>query len=428
MRTALRLVLTLTCASFVSAGCDSGSAGDDGTDDMRQEPELGDTPLPACDAAVFTYEQIVAESALPNPDVDYVITLYRGEDPDFSGESPTAGGSALQRWVREVGARLGRVSDGVLWDDAEIESALADATLAADAGDGEALHRALVEVGSAIRRVASLDMRARIAGVADALPDPARDPALLHAEWDTAYCVWSGFLLPEAKRIDADPVAGDPVWETEITDAFEAGHDGIEGDEEAWASDEWATKPAKQIIEKSSFAVAHRSLLDYARTAKQGSDTVAAHMALGDLWLLEDRLRERNTPGMEEIRTMLEGETATIDAEFIEVEMDIAFVKRARKYCDEALVDATSGTPGGLKGAWEGTIYTRVVLPQMQRALQSEGFDATSYMQTWADFRAAVESDDIPALQSASAELVDWNCRFQAALGIESCNADQDEL
>src|SRR5688572_26553414 len=111
---------------LAACGChDAGSDEDAGeTGDDPGEPELGDTPLPSCEAAMFGYEQFVAEVALPEPDIDYLVELYRGEPPDLSGESPTPGGTALQRWVREVGARLGRVELGVLVDDAAIEAAL----------------------------------------------------------------------------------------------------------------------------------------------------------------------------------------------------------------------------------------------------------------------------------------------------------------
>src|SRR5687768_11527640 len=110
---------------LLACGCHDAGSDDAGeTGEQQGEPELGDTPLPSCEAAMFGYEQFVAEAALPEPDIDYILELYRGDPPDLSGESPTPGGTSLQRWVREVGARLGRVELGVLVDDAAIEAAL----------------------------------------------------------------------------------------------------------------------------------------------------------------------------------------------------------------------------------------------------------------------------------------------------------------
>jgi hypothetical protein len=388
---------------------------DEPGDDGLAEPALGDTPLPSCEAAMFSLAQIEAELSLPEPDLDYVVELYRGQPPDLSGESPQPGGTALQRWVREVGARLGRVEAGVLQDDAAIEQALDAAALA----DGEARKLALLDVLATLRVIALLDVRARLAGVVDALPDPQRDPSLHHAEWDAAWCVWDGTFHELALA------AGDD-WEPLIVAAFASGSAGISGPEQTWAPDEFATKPAKQIIEKGSFGLAQRNLLSLAEQARAG-DVFAAREALGVFALLEDRIRDRNTPAVELIRMMLAADPAAIDPEVIEQELAVAFVKRARKYCDEALLAESIGTPDGIKGVEEGIIYTRIVLPVMTELLGEQGFDAEAYMQDWTDYRAAVLADDGGRASELSENLVSWNCELQGALGIAECTDSADE-
>lgn len=426
----LRILLSLrrsalaACLAVSALACtdEGGEADDEGAVD-EVAPELGDTPLPACDAALFAHEQLLAELALPEPDVEYIAQLYRGEDTDLSGESPIPGGSPLQRWVREVDARLGRVEGGLLVDDAAIEGAI---DLAPMIDDVDERRRLLLTIRDVLRLVASLDVRARLATVADQLPDPQRDPALTFAEWDTAWCYWGGVLRPLAAEAGSEPALVDSLgsWETIIVDAFGSGHAGILGPEQAWAPDEYATKASKQIIEKTTFTTIHRVLLARA-SAAQGGDQAAADEALGLLRVLEDRILGRNSPAVPAIVAMLEGELASIDPAWIEAELAVAFVKRARKYCDEAVVAGTLGTPDGVKGAWEGIVYTAVVLPIMEQRLP--GFDAAAHMQLWLDYLAAVEAEDGGAAVALTQELVAVNCATQAELGIAACTASEDE-
>jgi hypothetical protein len=408
-----------------SLGCTEPSSDDDdetgeATEGETEEPELGDTPLPSCEAAMFSFEQVAAELMLPEPDLDYVVELYRGAPPDLSGESPTPGGTALQRWVREVGARLGRVEAGVLTDDAAIEAALDLA--ASETGDVRKL--ALLDVLGVLRNVALLDVRARLAEVADVLPDPQRDPSLLHAQWDQSWCVWDGVLAPLADEVEG---AGAEAWSTTIVEAFASGYAGIIGPEQPWAPDEFATKPAKQIIEKGSFGVVERSLILRAQRARDEADPLLAREALGLFALLEDRVRDRNTPAIELIQTMLAGPPEAIDPAVIRTEIAVAFVKRARKYCDEALLADALGSAEAVKGVEEGVIYTRIILPEMTERLAGEGFDPDAYLGTWDDYRAAVLTDDPAAASAASEELIGWNCSMQAALGIAACTDSIDE-
>jgi len=414
------LSLALGLAALACTG-EADEVGGDETGGDETEATLGDTPLPSCEAATFIYEQIVAELQLPSPDPAYVAELYRGQPLDTSGESPSAGGSALQRWVREVDARLGRVEAGVLLDDAAIEAAL---TTAADAPDAAQVRLALIDLIATLRLVASYDLRARLADVSEVVPDPERDPALLRAEWDHAWCTWSGVLQPLASEADA---ATGEDWEALIVTGFEDGYAGITGPEQPWAPDEFATKSAKQIVEKANFGVVHRMVLARASEAAASADVERAREALGLFTLLEDRVRERNTPAVELIATMLAGEPAAIDAQQIETELAVAFVKRARKYCDEAVQSGVLGTPDGVKGAWEGIIYTRVVLPVMSERLADQGFDAAAYLDDWNAYLDAIEADDPDAAIALSEGLVMWNCAVQDALGIAACTSSADE-
>lgn len=411
-------LLPLACMLAWLSACTEPNTADEGGDETgasEDEPALGDTPLPSCEAAMFSYAQLEAELRLPSPDVDYIVELYRGQPPDFTGESPLPGGTALQRFVREVDARLGRVDNAALIDDGAIEQAL-EAALATS-GDDQKL--ALIDVLASLRTVALLDVRARLAGVADALPDPLRDPSLHHAEWDMAWCVWDGAFHELA-------LAASDNWEPLIVDAFESGSAGIIGPEARWAPDEFAVKPAKQIIEKGSFGVVARNLLLLAEQAS-GGDAFAAREALGLFAMLEDRVAGRNTPAIEIIMTMLSGDPAAIDPSVIEEALAIAFVKRARKYCDEALLAESIGTADGVKGVHEGILYTQIILPLMNERLADQGFDGDAYMQTWTDYLDAVTTDDADPAIDASETLLMWNCAFQTELGIAECTDSTDE-
>jgi hypothetical protein len=82
------------------------------------------------------------------------------------------------------------------------------------------------------------------------------------------------------------------------------------------------------------------------------------------------------------------------------------------------------GTPEGHTGANEGSTYSKLVEPFM---LELDGFDAAAYRSTWEAWITAIVEDDLPAGEAASAELVNWNCQYQAALGIAECTFDIDE-
>ena len=83
------------------------------------------------------------------------------------------------------------------------------------------------------------------------------------------------------------------------------------------------------------------------------------------------------------------------------------------------------GTAEGVKGAYEGLVYTRVLLPGMQDLL--EGVDSEGELATWRQFIEAIDLDDPTTATQLSQELVARNCAYQAALGIAECTATADE-
>ncbi|MCA9656825.1 MAG: hypothetical protein KC486_00640, partial [Myxococcales bacterium] len=201
------------------------------------------------------------------------------------------------------------------------------------------------------------------------------------------------------------------------------GHKAIDGEPPAAHIDDWVVPPAKQRIEKTLFRALHRLVL--AEAAAGAEDPAAARRALEHFQGLEDRLEGRNTPGIAVIEAML-GEPATIDAAELRRQLAIAFAKRTRKYCDEAVETGELGVPTGYKGAVEGRTYQSLITPDMAANLGAD-FDAVAYVGAWDDYVAAVESGDAEAAASLSATLVEWNCAYQTHLGIAACTSSDDE-
>ncbi len=407
-RLATFVLTVIACAPADDDG-DAGTGGDDA------KPELGDTPLPECEGFVFALQQLESELVLPTPSAEFVRTQYVGTGIAGDEETPQGNATPLQRFVRAADAELGRVEDGVLIDDAAI---LADI----EAGDPVALTDALWR----IRTVVSLQVRARLFAVAEAQPEVDRDPALLYALWDEGYCLWDGALRPLAAQADAlpDAPAYDGSWEDDMAAAFVDGHAGIESEEASYAVDPWVVKPEKQIAEKSTFALAERLAVSFARAARDGGDARQAAAARGAVRILEDRLLGRNTPAIASLDEMLTGDPALIDPDVVQREIAIAFVKRARKYADEAVALGVTGTADGLKGCYEGIIYTHAVLPLWVKLVP--GTDPGAILSTWDAYKTAVTDDDIATANARSQELVAGNCALQAALGIPACTATDD--
>ncbi|MFY0536256.1 hypothetical protein [Nannocystis pusilla] len=146
---------------------------------------------------------------------------------------------------------------------------------------------------------------------------------------------------------------------------------------------------------------------------------------------LRDRLKDRNTPGIAVVDKALTAAPGKVDADTIEREIALALVKRARKYCDEALTPAAKGPLGSaaaMATAAEGVAYTRVVLPDMSEKLKDQGFDAAAHLQAWQGYGEAVAEGDADEAKRLSAELVQWNCAYQRALAIRECTSSADEV
>jgi hypothetical protein len=73
-------------------------------------------------------------------------------------------------------------------------------------------------------------------------------------------------------------------------------------------------------------------------------------------------------------------------------------------------------------------IYTRLNLPGMRATLSDKGFDADAYFQDWEAYLDAVEKGDAALAGEISPRLVEWNCAYQAQLGIAECTASANEL
>ncbi|PRP95168.1 hypothetical protein [Enhygromyxa salina] len=319
-------------------------------------------------------------------------------------------------WVAQADRNLARVSEDQPRDRALIEEVLAAMAAHEQAARGVDL----VTITAQLRALALLEMRRLLGEVAD---DRVRGAEAV-AAWDEAYCIWTGALRPLAARADALPgnAAGREPWETSIAAAFAAGHEQLVGPTEL--ADATAVKAAKQQIEKGMYAVAYQLII----TQAASRSAAGASEALGLIDALEDRLADRNGPGLARMRRMLNGPTEQIDAKQIERDLAVAFAKRARKYCDKAVVSAELGTSQAVAETWEGVIYTRVILSSMADALTSTGFDAAAHAVDWEDYLEAVETGDAELAAEISVRLVEWNCAYQRHLGVAECTSSANEL
>jgi hypothetical protein len=257
----------------------------------------------------------------------------------------------------------------------------------------------------------------------------SKDAGERAAAWTEARCVWSqhlrhlGVPLVERAATSETEAARDDATVLEVVDlAFTAGAAAVTAD----PIDDRALLPARQTVEKSWYRLVHRELAHHAALARKNDDPLAARRALGLFEMLRDRMPDKNTPGVAVVTAMLSGPAAGIDPAAVLREVDVALVKRARKYCSEAVDAKFVGTAAGLASVAEGAAYTRVLMPGL---LRLPGFDATAHMAAWQAFSEAVGASESPdELRRLSDELVHWNCAYQQALGIRECTATADEV
>lgn len=377
-------------------GTDGGSSGGETTGGAAK-PDLGATPNVLCEASMVLFQTIIDENGEATPDATVIREAYLGTDDS---------GTALQDFVRLYGAWLGRVENAVLLDDQAILTALEDTPTAEE----------LIDVETTIYQVVSGLIRERTGDVSAALPDVDRDPAILYAEWDDAYCYWDAVVRPLAQEADAEGIDTYLGSEEEIDAGFVRGHDGIEG-EQPWAPDELEVPPAKQMVEKSTFRMWDRLIDKYAAAAEAGDDALAARRALGYFRVIEDRFSGKNTCGAEVIETMLTGDPAGIVAADIEDELNITWAKRTRRYTSHAIDDETVGTAEGYKGGIEGRTYVKTMVYEM-------GINVDDHMMVWDDWSTSILDDDFVAAQTASTSLTNAVCAYHTALGLPDCTTD----
>lgn len=338
-----------------------------------------------------------AQDPLCNPAASLARVLHHPGAPIAYADTP------LQAWVRASDAELGRK------DDPAIVAALQEGPPASPVA------------AAAIEAALAQWMRNKLKLAAEGKEGRA-------AAWYAAQCAWEVALRPLAEAVPEgarDPA--DAGVAEEIDRAFMAGAEAFEGDPAAL---DRVVLPARQAIEKSWYRVAHRLLLHLAGEARRAGDAALARRALGVFDMLRDRMPEKNTPGISVITAMLAGDPAKIDAEVLERELAVALVKRARKYCSEAVDPALGkplGTPTALATVAEGLTYTRLLLPDMAEKLRGEGFDPAAHLQSWQAYQEAVAEADADEAKKLSEDLVQWNCAYQRALKIRECTSSVDE-
>ena len=311
--------------------------------------------------------------------------------------------TALQDLVKRSDAATARQ------DDASISAALAGPGTDAAVAAQYAIHGAIGQW-----------MRQNLKVAAE-----SKDPAERATAWTEARCAWSKHLrhlgLPRVQRATAPATeaARDDATVLEVVDLAFA---SVSTD----PIDDRALLPVRQTIEKSWYRLVHRELAHHATLARTHNDALAARRALGLFEMLRDRMPDKNTPGIEIVTAMLSGPAASIDPAAVMREVDVALVKRARKYCSEAVDAKFVGTAAGLASVAEGAAYTRVLMPGLRKL---PAFDATAHMAAWQAFSEAVGASESPdELRRLSDELVHWNCVYQRSLGIRECTATADEV
>lgn len=309
-------------------------------------------------------------------------------------------GTPLQAWIVAGDAELGRADDAAI-----------SAALAATGPSARATAKGLVEAA------VSQWFRARLKQAAEGKDDRA-------GAWAAARCAWDLALRPLA--LDPAVEAGDPGLAGLVDATFAAGAAADPADPDA------AFLPRHETIEKSWFRVEHRRLLRAAADARASGDAVAAARALVIFEALRDRLKDRNTPGIDlVIAELKKPDPKTIDPDRIERELAVAIVKRANKYCTEAVDPAagkTLGTPAAAATAAEGLAYTEILLPDMVEKLADQRFDRAAHVEAWQAFAHAIDEKDADEAKRLSAELLQWNCAYQRALGLRECTASADEV
>jgi riboflavin biosynthesis pyrimidine reductase len=411
----MRAPLVLACVLASLVACQPSTSTGDGGE--KTSPTTNDPAVkPPVEPAV--------EDAMPVPPackhslaaLDELDRMRASEAAIDVGAVTKLVGADTLAWLREADVALGRMTENNPDDVALLEQVLAGLP----ARDAVGVRSDLALISTQLRGVAFLELRRLLGDVAEARLRGAE----AIAAWDRASCLWEAGLRKLAARAEALPVHGGEGWEASIEEAFDEGRAAIAPAEAGDVASAIVVKASKQQIEKGLYVVAHRLILADA----QAQTAADASEALGLIDALEDRLADRNGPGLQRIRRQLAGDPAKIDAAAIERDLAIAFSKRARKYCDKAVVGNELATPTAVAETWEGVIYTRLILPGMRAALSSKGFDADAHLEDWERYLDAVEAGDAALAAEISPRLIEWNCAYQAQLGIAECTSSGNEL
>ncbi|MCA9697841.1 MAG: hypothetical protein KC431_09985, partial [Myxococcales bacterium] len=217
---------------------------------------LGDTASPQCRAVMKRLSELEAiRAATPVPDAE-IAKQVRSIWEDADG-----GGFSIRAWMVETDAGLGRTPERTDGTDVAMVGQALEHMAVADEESTRA--RTLVDMITRVRLVAFLEARRLLTAASDAEPTPkpdeAREPATLTRQWDEAWCLWSGAIRPLAASVDASPRGGE-AWEQTIVTAFEEGRAGIHG----LSHDPLVTRPNRQIIEKGTYALVARMVLERA--------------------------------------------------------------------------------------------------------------------------------------------------------------------
>lgn len=359
-------------------------------------PAPASTADPACAAAIPYFNAIRSAAAQPQPDLSNLRTAYVG--------------TALQTLVKAGDAESGRS------DDLALVAALAP---------GDDAQTAAVKFEYLLHGALSQRLRHNLeVAVED------KDPAKRVAAWSAARCAWEQDLRPLALALQArsaelssETGRDDATIAADIDAGFTAGAAALKAE----PLDERVLKPGHETLEKTWFRVIYRELMATTAKARQDGDALAAARARGLFPLIRDRLQDRNTPGIAVVEAQLAGDPKQLDPAVVQREIDVALVKRARKYCSHTLDARLTGVEA-LTSATEGLAYTRILLPGMRAAIHDPAFDPAAHVASWQHFAEAAEQGDDPEeLKKLSAELVQWNCAYQQTLGIRECTATVDE-
>ncbi len=245
--------------------------------------------------------------------------------------------------------------------------------------------------------------------------------------WEDAACLWDLALVELARQIPQTP--DDAAIAEEVARAFADGRSGS-GDQNDVDALNLAVLPARQRIEKRLYRVLHRTIVAAVQAAHTGPEPARAHelqRARRVLGYLADRIETKNTPGLVYLHQSFE-RLPPPTHEQVRHELNIAFAKRTRKYCSDAVDHPERTLALRLASAAEGATYMRVILPDMAQLLEEDGFDVDAYQDTWERFEQELAANPEADFTTIRDELVRWNCAYQLKLGIAECTSTKDEL